>query len=58
MPLMTIAELSTDQKYLDEICQVVSTGVCTKNLGTRNPLHLKTLANARLSSNVVSYQMQ
>jgi hypothetical protein len=38
MPLMTIAsELSTDQKYLYEICQTVSTGICLKNLEVWNP---------------------
>jgi hypothetical protein len=35
MPLMTIAELSTYQKYLYEICQAVSTGICPKNLEAR-----------------------
>ena len=35
--LMVLKDLSTDQKYLLEICQAISSGICSPDLAKRNP---------------------
>lgn len=37
IPDVDLKELSTDQKYLNEISKAVSTGTCTEQLAKRNP---------------------
>lgn len=54
LPKNVADELSTDHKYIYEICQAVSTGSCTLELATRQPgkiVHSRwlTCANCILS---------
>ena len=37
LPELTCSDLSTDQRYLYEICQSVINGSCSEELGRRNP---------------------
>lgn len=36
-PVLVPDDLSTDQKYLWDICQTVTSGICTESLANRNP---------------------
>lgn len=48
-PKNVVDKLSTDQKYLYELCQVVSTGFCTLELANRQPgkmVHSRCLTTA------------
>ncbi|KAF2882105.1 hypothetical protein ILUMI_24067 [Ignelater luminosus] len=49
LPKNVVDELSTDQKYLYEICQTVSTGSCSPELANRQPgkmVHSRWLTSA------------